>query len=833
MSLLFALLAGGSAVVLFARNRGNEVHRVFCFTAVAASFWMLLDSAGRLSVFFEIYVTDIFFNLGELFLLTAGALLVHFSRIFPRRVQRRRRQKTDERRSFGIVPVTLGVAVLLGLLSFTPFYVDGRVYRPSEGTYDGENGVIFFLNRLFLLVTLVLSIREQFRFQKFHERDPRRVHSQYFLIGLVATGVTGSALYAYLFVFPGEPTVHLLRSAVVSGFLLFVVGILSNRSINLRGALYRNAVSFVSALALLIPVFFLTNYLLAVMYAASPFLLAIVLCALFLLFHQAFRLFLPYVQKRIFSLQARSEAAVADFSASILNLASGETTDVRRRMMDFLDSLYSPRFFAFYVLDRRRENPVLEQDRDLTRLADYESIPPGQFPDELQLFLNEEKEAREGGLVVDLLARSERSGNPGAAAAATRLGACGAEIVLPFRGDPGENPGGPPPMEAVLLMGLNRNGHPLDHTDLFLLQAMRAPALLAMKNQELLTQTMRLQERLEEENRRITRRLTQELPGVTTSGHAATFVFKPGGIMASLMEQAERFAGRPSPVLITGETGTGKEQIARTLHGLSGRIGAIVTINCSAIPQDLIENELFGHEKGAYTGAHEASEGTVARAENGTLFLDEIGEMPLTGQVKLLRLVQQGEYERIGSSETLKTNARFIFATNRDLEAEVARGQFRSDLFYRINTFEIRVPPLRERKEDIPLLVDHFLWMAGQTFHRPGLVMTDEARDLLMRHNWPGNVRELENVILRAVVLSDQDVLDTASLPVMFRDELDFSRKKSQLDRIATEQSRLEKELLLEALERTGGNQRKAAEILNISRGSLQYKMKQYGLVQG
>jgi len=464
-----------------------------------------------------------------------------------------------------------------------------------------------------------------------------------------------------------------------------------------------------------------------------------------------------------------------------------------------------------------------------------DSIPPVAIPEELlEIFHNTGDVGRNGGLIVDLLAISEKQGLTQSVQTLSRFAAFGAEIILPFfdSSSDQEEGKGDETVQAVMALGLARNMRPFDHTDFRLLKNLRSPALLAMKNQELLLSTTRLQRKLEEENRKITRRLSGNLPGVMQGRSAAAFVFNRQGSMFRIMEQVEKFAGRDSPVLITGETGTGKEQIARILHGQSGRKGQLVTVNCSAIPGDLIENELFGHEKGAYTGALEASEGLVARAKNGTLFLDEIGEMPIAGQVKLLRLVQEGEYERIGSSETMRTDARFVFATNRDLEEEVNSGRFRSDLFYRISTFEIRLPPLRDRKDDILLLIDHFFWLAGQTFNRPALRMTAQARELLLKHTWPGNVRELENLILRTVVLSDTDELDVDSLPVMFRDELDFKRKQMQLDRVVNEMTRLEKELLLEALEKSGGNQRKAAEILNISRGSLQYRMKQYGLLQ-
>jgi len=220
---------------------------------------------------------------------------------------------------------------------------------------------------------------------------------------------------------------------------------------------------------------------------------------------------------------------------------------------------------------------------------------------------------------------------------------------------------------------------------------------------------------------------------------AATFVFEPHGEMAQIMEQIERFASHDGPVMILGETGTGKEHIAKVIHGLSGVPGPMISINCSAIPADLFENELFGHEKGAYTGAVHSTDGIIGRAENGTIFMDEIGELSLYGQVKILRLIQEKEYEKIGSTRPLKTNARFIFATNRNLEQEIQKGSFRADLYYRISTFEVTLPPLRERKRDIDLLIHHFLWCYSKSLKReipPGPETSGSSRIPFCARRW-------------------------------------------------------------------------------------------------
>lgn len=305
----------------------------------------------------------------------------------------------------------------------------------------------------------------------------------------------------------------------------------------------------------------------------------------------------------------------------------------------------------------------------------------------------------------------------------------------------------------------------------------------------------------------------------------ATFVYHEDGPMARVLAQVEKYAGLDAPVLITGETGTGKEQIARLLHAHSRRPGRLISVNLSAIPQDLFENELFGHVRGAFTGADSTTAGYVERAGEGTLFLDEIGEIPAPHQVKLLRLVQEGEFEKVGSSRTLRTTARFVFATNRSLEEQVKARRFRMDLYYRISSFTLHLPTLRERREDIPLLVEHFLWIACRAAGRPPLHATESALDRLRRHTWPGNVRELENLIFRMAALIEGDEILPEHLPDFFRDDL-FDEKRKELVFHRRRAEELEQDLLQMALIRADGNLQMAADLLHISRGALQYRLK-------
>jgi len=837
----FGLLTLLTGLLALKKNRQNLINQTFIQLVIVIFCWSILYSTNCFLVNQDIYITDIFYILSECILLLTGIILVYFSSIFPGRTKRKKSRSIEKDRRYRIrfiLYILTGLTVIFSILSFTDFYIANRIYDPVEGTYRGDAGFQYYLNRIYIICCMLLSIQEQRRFMKTYERDPRRIYSKYLIYTIFFTLGSIVLLFSIDLLYDIARIEHLAKNMLLASSAYFIYSILAYRAVALRSIIYRNAVLLLTSLLLLLPVFFLINYLLAVMYASSLYLLALVLCCIFILYYQLHRIISPALQHFVFKNQARVDDSISNYSSSILNLSSRDEFNVRRQLVDFLDRLYRPRFLAFYIHSSENNN-VLCQDRSSTRLAQSESIPPAEFSSELLEIMDLSQLPHfKGGLMVDFQAMMENTGNNTVSSQIALFASIGAELILPFYEstemgkDPEKNNTNNRPV-IVLLIGLATGGRPFDHSDYRLLEALKGPTLLALKNQELLESVTSLQKKLEEENQKITNRLTRTLPGVSQGRSAAAFVYNPGGEMAEILEQIEKIAPRDSPVLISGETGTGKEQIARLLHLHSNRNGKAVTVNCSAIPPDLFENELFGHEKGAYTGAVEATEGLVERAKNGTLFLDEIGEIQERSQVKLLRLIQENEYERIGSGHTRRTNARFVFASNRDLEQEVKSGRFRSDLFYRISTFEIKLPPLRDRKEDIPLLIDHFLVLAASSFNRNTLTITSEAREMLVKFSWPGNVRELENLIIRSVVLSDSDILTVESLPIMFKDELDFDRKKMKLEKIMLEQLRLEKELLLEALEKSGGNQRKAAEVLQISRGSLQYRMKQHGLVQG
>jgi DNA-binding NtrC family response regulator len=317
--------------------------------------------------------------------------------------------------------------------------------------------------------------------------------------------------------------------------------------------------------------------------------------------------------------------------------------------------------------------------------------------------------------------------------------------------------------------------------------------------------------------------------------------------MRAVHDMVARVADSPSTVLITGESGTGKELIAKALHrGSSRRDKPLIKVNCAAIPKDLVESELFGYERGAFTGAVGSKPGRFELADTGTLFLDEIGEVPVEMQVKLLRALQESEFERVGGIKTLRVDVRLVAATNRDLKQLIAVGRFREDLYYRLAVVPIALPPLRERREDIPPLVRHFIDKYDQRLGKRVEGIEDAALELLLDYAWPGNIRELENLMERSVLFADGPIIHAASLPDSLRDRgahaqgpiaavghlgaIAAPSGASMKEIVRQAQAELEKELIARALEETGGNVTRAAKRLQISRKSLQVKMKELGL---
>jgi len=297
-----------------------------------------------------------------------------------------------------------------------------------------------------------------------------------------------------------------------------------------------------------------------------------------------------------------------------------------------------------------------------------------------------------------------------------------------------------------------------------------------------------------------------------------------------VLKSIETLAPLKTTVLLRGESGTGKELVARAIHNMGPRASyPFIPINCAAIPKELLEMELFGHEKGAFTGAHEAKPGKFELANNGTLFLDEIGDLDISAQAKLLRVLEYGEFERVGGIKPIKVDVRIIAASNKNLEEEVKKGHFREDLFFRLNVFPVLIPPLRERKEDILPLTEYFIKHYAREFNKPIPKISKELESTLLSREWKGNVRELKNTIERAMILFSSGILGVEHLCTIDTNE-SHSENKSLYEVTKEVTNVLEKEKILEALEHTKWNKRKAAKLLCISYKTLLTKIKTYGL---
>ncbi|RZN39946.1 acetoacetate metabolism transcriptional regulator AtoC [Escherichia sp. E2593] len=327
------------------------------------------------------------------------------------------------------------------------------------------------------------------------------------------------------------------------------------------------------------------------------------------------------------------------------------------------------------------------------------------------------------------------------------------------------------------------------------------------------------------------RQLHQALSASWQWGHILTNSLA----MKEICKDTAKIALSQASVLVSGESGTGKELIARAIHYNSRRAnGPFIKINCAALPESLLESELFGHEKGTFTGAQALRQGLFERADSGTLFLDEIGEMPLVLQAKLLRILQEREFERIGGHQTIKVDIRIIAATNRDLDAMVKEGTFREDLFYRLNVIHLILPPLRERREDISLLANHFLQKFSSENQRDIIEIDPSAMSLLASWSWPGNIRELSNVIERAVVMNSGPVIFAEDLPPQFRQSVSLNSDAKSTPvgerNLKEEIKREEKRIIIEVLEQQEGNRTRTALMLGISRRALMYKLQEYGI---
>jgi Nif-specific regulatory protein len=343
-----------------------------------------------------------------------------------------------------------------------------------------------------------------------------------------------------------------------------------------------------------------------------------------------------------------------------------------------------------------------------------------------------------------------------------------------------------------------------------------------------IAQSVKIQRLVEEDKKRLVdenTHLKQEL----RERYDFSSIIGSSGPVRQMYEQISNVAATNTTVLIRGESGTGKEMVAHAIHYNSPRANKpFVKVSCAALPDSLIESELFGYEKGAFTGAEQRKKGRFEMAEGGTLFLDEIGDIALATQVKLLRVLQEREFERLGSTDSVKVNVRLLAATNKDMERAIAAGTFREDLYYRLNVFAIFVPPLRERKADLLLLVDHFLEKFSREHHKSIKRISTPAIDMLMSYHWPGNVRELENTLERAVLMCDGQVVHGHHLPP----SLQTAEASGTVTRVSLSDAvaGFEKDLIQDALKTTRGNRAKAARLLDTTERVLNYKVRKYAI---
>jgi len=376
--------------------------------------------------------------------------------------------------------------------------------------------------------------------------------------------------------------------------------------------------------------------------------------------------------------------------------------------------------------------------------------------------------------------------------------------------------------------------HWYDASDVEVANAIAAGLVLAIQHQRLAEHQQRLgaaeakAQKLERQVASLRTVLEERFGFETIIGHAPKFI--------AAVDDAQRVASTATSVLLTGESGTGKEVLARAIHHASPRAeGPFVALNCAALPETLIESELFGHERGAFTGADKLKRGRFELAAGGTLFLDEVGELAPAAQAKLLRVLQERRYERVGGTTTLEANVRLIAATNRDLERAVADARFREDLYYRLAVFRIHLPPLRERGDDVLLLADRFVRQLGGDMGKVAPGLSREARDLLLAHAWPGNIRELQNAIERALILAEGELISAGQLGIVPRASGDVATPATPIPDIERRPevlgvAEVEKQMIVEALRRANGNKSRAAAALGLSRTQLLRRVRRFGL---
>ncbi|MCB1175687.1 MAG: sigma 54-interacting transcriptional regulator [Leptospiraceae bacterium] len=819
--------------LLSGQDRSNRIYRGFFFLSLFFCLSFGIDAWSRLLLHLRFSIGPWLFAISDICLNLGALTLLFVSISFPRRM--RTNETIWRHPGFrGRMPVSWWIAlwmnIALALLSFSSLYSTQGSFNQITGTYVSVKGPIFFANRILFLASLIVAWRAQWRFYRSQSSDPRRGHSAWLLwsIGLLGLVFMIWQVLANSTWYGNEAA--LLWGASVLIFTVLTYRIFNNLNINYKASLVYNTATAFFYLLVLTPFVYITYLLLDLSHRFPFWMLLFLGSLLYLAFQILSNGIVPWLQRQILRNQRIAQESISEYNLHIQELDPPGWQNIPAMLQLFVNRHFQARLFAFYSSAHLRKDQKTDPLFRLDQATVIQSRPGRSLAMQLQAeftsFCNYlVKQGKSGGLLVELLYYSERLGLSAIARQLTELSSCGVEMLLLLFDHQAQEAN--QQLIGIILLGEHSTQRALDYTDFTLLSLLLTPTVLALKNRQLFEASLILQKRLEEENTRISQKLSDslEVEGLSRKTMAVLHSDSP---MQMIMDRARRFAVDGSSILITGETGTGKGQLARYIYDHSNRNGQFISINCSAIPADLIENELFGHVRGAYTGAVENRSGLIAQAQNGVLFIDEIGELSLESQIKLLRLIQDRTYEALGSNESLSTNALFIFATNRNLDLMIKDGHFRQDLFYRISTFELHIPPLRERRMDIESLLDFYLAQAALRFHCDQLTLDPDARQMLLQYHYPGNIRELENLILRASVLTDREVILARHLPVLFANRPDFRARQLRLGQLESERNNLERDLILEALQTKDGNQRGAAELLGISRGALQYKMKQY-----
>ena len=828
------------------RSAGSVAEKAFVGLAAASLAWVLTDAVySVLAVEFGIISAPLGAVAGVSTLFMAGAIYL-FCEYFPDSVEVDPRAARARHLRMGIA---LGITPIFAAVQFTDrWIVDRRVVDGVSLWTPGQLFVFPSLWAVFLIVVGFVLLAGKYR----GLGSPRdRKQLQFFFVGMLLN-LPLALLFAFVLPLVGTARFHFLgpdSSMVLNAMLLY--SLLFNRLLDLRTAALQ--ILPVLCLSVLGATLFFSLAQAAALWNPGnpnpgvPFYVLIGLCiGCAAVFGHRLQ---PWVEKRL-GAQRRdpwesfrrlcfsgvldpTDESLRVFMERLLAHISRET-GARGGFLLTLD-----RFGRPAVVSGGAASPSAGSRRFLIRLQRLRAFAPAAFRLLDTVFMPEHGEGRPFAGIPG--GKEHRRILAALASLRQDLKARGIHAFTPLILN----------KEICGYLGLaaRKSEEPYWQGDVRFLESIRLPLALALRNQTYYVELSELRSEAEQEVQKLAAVIADRVPVRHIVGER-TMVYRSAGMVA-VMDTCRQYAGHGHPVLITGETGTGKEFIARFLHAEGATADRpFVALNCAAIPASLWEAEVFGHAKGACTGASADRKGAVVRAAGGTLFLDEVGETPLEMQSKLLRLFQEGTFLPPGSDREVTATCRFVLATNRDLEEMISRDQFRSDLYYRINVFPVELVPLRERPEDIEPLVEHFLTRYAPELGSPARHTSEEALEILLRHDWPGNVRELENVILRATAGAAHSVLGPEDLPPLrttragsqkeqFRRVESATSRSVQTARRTAGQADVSFDSLLrdyrrrvieEALQKARGNKAKAARLLGMNRTRLNYQIRELGL---